>query len=76
MSERQIALTVIAPPSPGWEDADSETNAVPSMSDLLLLLRRLLSRPLDVAASFCLSRSDVGPTPGRQNGVTVQGCEP
>jgi hypothetical protein len=30
---------------------------------------------LDVAASFCLSRSDVGPTPGRQNGVTVQGCE-
>lgn len=50
MSERQIALTVIAPPSPGWEDADSETNAVPSMSDLLLLLRRLLSRPLDVAA--------------------------
>ena len=30
----------------------------------------------DVAASFCLSRSDVGPTPGRQNGVSIQGCEP
>lgn len=29
---------------------------------------------LDVAASFCLSRGDVGPTPGRQNGVAVQGC--
>jgi hypothetical protein len=30
---------------------------------------------VDVAASFCLSRRDVGPTPGRQNGVTVQGCD-
>jgi hypothetical protein len=30
---------------------------------------------VDVAASFCLSRRDVGPTPGRQNGVTIQGCE-
>jgi len=37
---------------------------------------RLSPDALDVAASFCLSRSDVGPTPGRQNGVTVQGCEP
>jgi hypothetical protein len=29
----------------------------------------------DVASSFCLSRRDVGPTPGRQNGVLAQGCE-
>ncbi len=29
----------------------------------------------DVASSFCLSRSDVGPTPGAQNGVLAQGCE-
>ena len=36
---------------------------------------RVSPSALDVASSFCLSRSDVGPTPGAQNGVVVQGCE-
>jgi ankyrin repeat protein len=38
------------------------------------LLNRARETALDVAASFCLSRADVGPTPGSQNGVAVQGC--
>ncbi len=29
----------------------------------------------DDPASFCTSRSDVGPTPGRENGVVSRGCE-
>lgn len=29
----------------------------------------------DQAASFCTSRSDVGPTPGAENGVVSRGCE-
>ena len=29
----------------------------------------------DAVTSFCYSRTDTGPTPGRQNGITVQGCE-
>ena len=37
---------------------------------------RISPEGLDVAASFCLSRGDVGPTPGRQNGVAVSGCGP
>jgi hypothetical protein len=37
-------------------------------------IERTSPEALDVAASFCVSRSDVGPTPGRQNGVALQGC--
>ncbi len=29
----------------------------------------------DVEASFCYSRADSGPSPGRNNGVTISGCE-
>ena len=29
----------------------------------------------DVETNWCYSRSDVGPTPGATNGVTLQGCE-
>ncbi|HEY1099958.1 MAG TPA: Ig-like domain-containing protein [Myxococcota bacterium] len=29
----------------------------------------------DVEASFCYSRTDAGPSPGRVNGVTISGCE-
>lgn len=36
---------------------------------------RVSPEALDVAESFCLSRTDVGPTPGRQNGAAVQGCQ-
>ncbi len=36
---------------------------------------RIAPEAPDVASSFCLSRSDAGPTPGRQNSVVAQGCE-
>ena len=36
---------------------------------------RIAPEAPDVASSFCLSRSDAGPSPGRQNGVVAQGCE-
>jgi hypothetical protein len=29
----------------------------------------------DVSGSYCSSRSDTGPTPGRENGVVVNGCQ-
>lgn len=38
-------------------------------------LERVSPELPDDAASFCSSRSDVGPTPGRENGVTGRGCE-
>lgn len=38
-------------------------------------LERLSPELPDDVASFCSSRSDVGPTPGRENGVTGRGCE-
>ncbi len=38
------------------------------------LERKQPSAP-DVEASFCFSRSDVGPTPGEENGVLASGCE-
>ncbi|MCC7072670.1 MAG: Ig-like domain-containing protein [Deltaproteobacteria bacterium] len=38
-------------------------------------LERTAPDAADDPASFCTSRSDVGPTPGRENGVVSRGCE-
>ena len=38
-------------------------------------VERVAPEAADVEASFCYSRTDVGPTPGRTNGVTVSGCQ-
>jgi len=38
-------------------------------------VERVTASDADVNANFCYSRSDYGPTPGEQNGVTLHGCE-
>ena len=38
-------------------------------------VERVAADAPDVEASFCYSRTDGGPTPGRNNGITISGCE-
>ncbi len=38
-------------------------------------IERIAPDAPDVAASFCLSRTDSGPSPARQNGIVAQGCQ-
>ncbi|MCP4498789.1 MAG: hypothetical protein GY822_02345 [Deltaproteobacteria bacterium] len=38
-------------------------------------VERLSSSVSDAAGNFCYSRTESGPTPGRQNSVTLSGCE-
>lgn len=38
-------------------------------------IERIAADAPDVEASFCYSRTDLGPTPGAPNGVAAQGCE-
>lgn len=38
-------------------------------------VERVAPAAADLEANFCYSRTDTGPSPGRQNGVLVAGCE-
>jgi hypothetical protein len=57
---------------PGLRTVSSMTTGAPRPGRSV---ERIRPDAPDEPASFCLSRSDVGPTPGRENGVTGRGCE-
>jgi hypothetical protein len=48
---------------------------VPNLGDEGVSVERRAPDQPDVAASWCRSLAGVGPTPGKQNGVNINGCQ-